>query len=274
MAPLNTPMGPADPAPASASPAPQSLLPPLMSVSLDAPLRWLGAGWADLAATRFVGVFYGGCFALMGWLIAAMYAGFWKFTMGLTASFFLLGPFVCCGLYWLSRQRERGETVSLRRSLTCWSRNPKSIGFFAAILTFVVVIWARVSVITFALFSTHDFPTLQGMLGQLFTFGNLEFIGVWFGVGFIFASVVFAISVVAVPMMLDRGTDTMIAIFTSFASLARNPLPLYLWAALIVALVGSSLVAGFWPLLLTAPWIGHATWHAYRELVGDAPAAG
>lgn len=269
---LNTPMDPPGKAPAPPIPAAQPLLPPLRTVSVGAPLRWLGAGWADLAATRFVGVFYGACFAAMGWMIAAMYAGFWKFTMGLTASFFLLGPFVCCGVYWLSRQRERGEKPSLGESLTCWSRNPKSIGFFAAILTFVVVIWARISVITFALFSTHDFPTVQGMLAQIFTFGNLEFIAVWFGVGFIFASLVFAVSVVAVPMMLDRGTDTMIAIFTSFASLARNPLPLYLWAALIVALIGSSLVAGFWPLLLTAPWIGHATWHAYRDLVGEAPA--
>jgi uncharacterized membrane protein len=89
----------------------------------------------------------------------------------------------------------------------------------------------------------------------------------WAGVGFIFASLVFAIGVVAAPMMLDRNTDTMMAIFSSVRSVHANPKALYLWAALVVAVIGVSLLAGFIPLLLTAPIIGHATWHAYRDLV-------
>ena len=178
-------------------------------------------------------------------------------------------------LYWLSRSRSLGQRASLRESLTCWSRNPKSIGFFAAMLTFLMVIWARVSVVLFALFSTAELPTLHHVLAQVFSMHNLEFVAVWGGAGFVFASIVFAISVVSVPLMLDRDTDTMMAVFASAKALWTNPVPMYLWAALIVLLIGASLVLWFGLLLVTAPLVGHATWHAYRDLVGDdAGAAG
>lgn len=243
-------------------------------IGVGAPLTWLARGWADLRGSAFAGTFYGAVFALMGLAITAIYEFRWQLTMGLIAGFFLVAPFVCCGIYWLSRQLGRGERASLVESLTCWRRNPSGVGFFAAILTFAMIVWARVSIVIFALFSTRDFPTLQGVLKQVFAFSNLPFVGVWFGVGFVFASLVFAISVVSVPMMLDRDSDTMMAVFTSVRALWTNPLPLYLWAALIVAIIGASLVSGMVGLVVTAPLIGHATWHAYRDLVGalEAPA--
>lgn len=244
-------------------------VPQARRVAFGAPFAWLARGWADMRATRFVGAFYGAMFALMGLAITTIYAAKWQLTMGLTAGFFLVGPFICCGIYWLSRQRARGEAVSLVQSLTCWRRNPGGVGFFAAIVTFAMIVWARVSVVIFALFSTRDFPTLQGVLKQIFAFTNLPFVGVWFGVGFVFASLVFAISVVSAPLMLDRNTDTMVSIFASVRALWMNPGPLYLWATLIVAIIGASLVFGMFALVLTAPLVGHATWHAYRDLIAD-----
>ena len=235
-------------------------------LSLEAPLRWLYMGAKDMVATRFRGVFYGLVFALMGQAIAAIYATHWQFTMGLTAGFFLLGPFVCAGMYELSRQHERGEPISLSASMTCWSRNPASIGFFAAMLTFLMIVWARVSIVIFALFSNTDFPTLQGILNQIFNVDNLDFLGVWLSVGFIFASLAFAISLIAVPAMLDKNADTLMAVFASVRALLTHTHVAYFWAFLIVGLIGGSLALGFYPLLITAPLVGHATWHAYCEL--------
>lgn len=246
-----------------------SVVPVVRAVGFDAPLRWLALGLDDLRATHWRGVFYGLVFAAMGLAIVYVYDTRWQLTMGLTAGFFLIAPFACCGLYALSRQRARAEPPSLRRSLTCWNANPASIGFFAAGLTFVMIVWARVSVVIFALFSTAPLPTLQGALLQIFSSTNLPFLLVWIAVGFVFASVVFAISVVSVPLMLDRNADTMMAVFSSVRALWRNPGPLYLWAGLIVLLIGTSLLLGFVPLLLTAPLVGHASWHAYRELVAE-----
>src|SRR5690606_2365891 len=148
-------------------------------------------------ATGFRGAFYGLVFALMGLAIFTIYETRWQLTMGLTAGFFLLGPFVCTGLYELSRQRERGEAPSLPASMTCWKRNLGAIGFFAAILTFLMIVWARVSVVLFALASTTEFPTMRSMLSQIVSPTNIAFLLLWAAVGFVFASLAFAVSVVS-----------------------------------------------------------------------------
>jgi uncharacterized membrane protein len=258
--------------PVTLDPSPSDAMPVyrIKTITLGAPLVWLKRGAEDFLVTRFRGALYGLVFACMGLTLVFVYETRWQLTMGLTAGFFLLGPFVCAGLYELSRQREHGHVANLFDSMVCWKRNIGSIAFFAVILTFCMIVWARVSVVIFALFSQTDFPTLQGMLKQIISFDNLEFLAVWMLAGFMFASLVFAISVVAVPLMLDRRADTMSAIFTSARALWANMLPLYLWAALIVVLIGFSLVLSYVGLILTAPVIGHATWHAYRDLVAQA----
>ena len=246
-------------------------LPTIRLLSKSAPVGWLRRGYSDLVATRFRGTFYGAVFTLMGYAIAWIYATKWQLTMGLVGGFFLMGPFLCTGIYDLSRQREQGARISLINSLTCWTRNPGSIAFFALVLTFIMIVWARVSLILFALVSTTSFPTLIGVLSTIFSVDNAKFLALWCGAGFIFASIVFATSVVSVPMMLDRKADTFSAIFSSVRSVQKNAGPLYVWALMVVVIIGLSLALGFLPLLLTAPLIGHATWHAYRDLVQQEP---
>lgn len=237
------------------------------NLPLFSALQWLSQGFADMRATRFIGAFYGFVFASIGYTIAFVYATFWKASMGLTAGFFLLGPIICTGIYELSRQLQKGESVNLLRSMKAWLRNWKSIGFFAAILTFLMIVWARVSVVLFALFADHDYPDMQSLMAQIVSMKNMEFIMVWMGVGAVFASLAFAVSVVSVPMLLDRSTDTMEAVFTSAQALWNNAGACLVWALCVVALVGVALIF-FKPLLiLTAPWIGHATWKAYLALV-------
>lgn len=236
-------------------------------IATQAPIDWLRLGWQDMVSTKFVAVFYGVVFTLMGFLITWLVATRWQLTMGLISGFFLMGPFVCTGIYFISQQYHQSGRVSLLQSLVCWKTNLGSIAFFAVILTFLMVVWARVSVIIFALSATHQFATLNGVLSALFSFNHPQFLLLWTFVGFLFASLVFAVGVVSVPLMLDKNADTLMAMFTSASALYLNPKPLYLWAVLIVVIIGASLLLAFWPLLLTAPLIGHATWHAYRDLV-------
>lgn len=251
----------------AAASSPRGRAPGVRTVPVGAAFGWLARGWDDFRATGLRGALYGLVFAAMGGLIALVYATKWQLTMGLTAGFFLIGPFVCTGIYELSRQRARGEPIDLGASLTCWRRNLGSIAFYAAIVTFAMIVWARVSVVLFALFSTTDFPEMKDVIRQIVTLQNVEFVLVWGGVGLVFATLVFAVSVVSVPLMLDRRTDTMMAIFSSVRALFANPAALLLWAAIIVLLIGLSLVFWFGLLIATAPLVGHATWHAYRDLI-------
>lgn len=243
---------------------------PAAPLPATAVFGFLREGLHDLHATRYSGVVYGLIFVLMGQSIFSLYANVWQMTMGLTAGFFLMGPFVCCGIYDLSRQHGLGQPVSVRASLTSWSRNWRSIAFFAAILTFLMIVWARVSVVLFALFATHDYVDVSGMLLKIASQSNLPFLMVWSGVGFVFASLVFAISVVSMPMMLDRGADTIEAIAASAIALWNNPLAMLTWAVMIALLIGASLVFFLPALAITAPLVGHTTWKVYQALVPPA----
>ena len=243
---------------------PSTPLPPAAIVGL------LMDGAREMRATRFAGLLYGLLFVLMGQAIFTLYANIWQMTMGLTAGFFLMGPFICCGIYDLSRQHALGGQLSIRQSLTSWSRNWKSVAFFAAILTFLMIVWARVSVVLFALFATHDYVDVSGMLMKIASVSNLPFLMVWSGVGFGFASLVFAISVVSMPMMLDRDADTIEAIAASAIALWHNPAAMLTWALLITLLIGASLVFFLPALAITAPLVGHTTWKVYQALVPPA----
>jgi uncharacterized membrane protein len=257
------------PATAAQPTQPPSPFPPVRQVGAGAPLRWVAAGWRDLRAAPVPSLFYGVAFALMGWLIYVVFRHAHEYTSALTAGFLLVGPFLCTGLYDISRRLAAGQTVRLAPTLTAWRANLGAFSMFALILTVVMLVWARASLVTFALFFSSGMPSLAGFLGRVASVEHLDFVLTYFAVGAVFATVVFALSVVSVPLMLARGTDTVVAAITSVRALAANPLPLALWAMLIVLLIGVGFATLFIGLLVTVPIVGHATWHAYRDLVGE-----
>lgn len=249
--------------------AASSPFPPVRRVSLAAPFGWLARGWQDLRAAPLASTFYGITFALMGWLIHLVFENMVELTSGLTAGFLLVGPFLATGLYDISRRREKGDAVLVPDTLTAWRSNVGAFSLFALGLTVIMMVWARASLVTFALFFSSGMPTLSNFFGQVISADHLDFLLTYFAVGGVFAAIVFAVSVVSVPMMLDRDTDAVVAALTSVRALFANPGPLLLWGALIVAIVGLGFATLFVGLIVAVPWIGHATWHAYRELVGD-----
>lgn len=257
----------ADSAGSGAAPV-RSPFPPVRTVTWRAPFAWLALGWRDLRAAPSASLFYGVAFALMGWLIHVAFRHMVELTSSLTAGFLLLGPFLATGLYEISRRRQRGEPVALRQTLAAWRSNLGAFSLFALGLTVIMLVWARASLVTFALFFSSGMPTLQNFFGQVISADHLDFLLTYFAVGALFATIAYAVSVVSVPMMLDRGTDTVVAALTSVRALVANPGPLLLWAALIVVIVGAGFATLFIGLVVAVPWIGHATWHAYQALVG------
>jgi uncharacterized membrane protein len=248
---------------------PPSPFVPIRAVPLSAPLSWLAQGWADLRRAPLASLFYGVVFALMGWLIHLVFQHMVEMVSALTAGFLLLGPFLATGLYDISRSLERGRAPRLAESLTAWRSNLGAFSLYALILTIITLVWARASLVTFALFFSTGMPTLQGFIGQIVSIEHLDFLLAYFAVGALFAAIVFAVSVVSVPMMLDRGTDTVVAALTSVRALFANFGPLTFWALLIVVIVGLGFATLFIGLVVAVPLIGHATWHAYRELVTE-----
>ena len=251
----------------SVSDNPASSFPVIRQITAGAIPRWLQAGWRDFRCGGKASLFYGVCFAAAGWLMQIVFAKAYALFAGLTTGFLLLGPLLAMGLYDLSRRIELGERPTLLPSLAAWRPNLSNVALFSALLVVVLLVWARASIVIFALFFDGGLPTFADVVLTVLTFEQPDFALAYFTVGGFFAIFVFAISVIAVPLMVDRKTDAVTAAISSVLACARNPGPMLLWALCIVLLVGIGFATFFLGLIVTMPVIGHATWHAYRDLV-------
>lgn len=243
-------------------------LPTVREVAPGAPWRWLQRGVADLKAAPGPSVFYGGVFAIMGALldnfiqVAAL-------ELALVTGFLLVAPFLAVGLYDISRAIERGRPVVFKYTLVAWQANAPALGFYALILALLLAVWIRVSVVVVALFFASELPSEGSVFAQLAsTPEGWVFMGAYAAAGVGFALLVFSTSVVSIPMLLDRyGMDTLSAMITSFNALRRNFWAMVQWGLLIVVLIGVGFFTWYLGLIITAPVVGMASWHAYREAV-------
>jgi uncharacterized membrane protein len=205
-------------------------------------------GYSDVHACRYRSVFYGVCFVLMGFGIDYAHAGNKALALGIAAGFLFAGPFLSTGLYELSRQRQAGESPELVLSLFAWCRNPGAIGRFAVFLSPIMLIWLWVSV-----------PLLD-TVADGFSVSAVFLFSLWLSL----ALLVFVASVISIPMMLDKRVSAKHAIKMSVKSCLSNWKTYGLWAMTIFFITGTSLALAYWPLIITAPVLGHASWHAYQ----------
>ena len=241
--------------------------PAVRRVRAGAVFGWIRSGWHDCRRGGTASLFYGACFAGAGWLMQVVFAQAYALFAGLTTGFLLLGPFLSFGLYDLSRQMGLGQPPRLAPTLAAWRPNLANVGLFAALLAIVLLVWARASIVVFALFFTGGLASFAEVVRAVLTFEQPDFALVYFAVGGAFATFVFAISAIGLPLMLDRRTDAITAALASLVACARNPGAMLLWAACIVVLVSIGFATLFFGLVVTAPMVGHASWHAYRDIV-------
>lgn len=253
-----------------ARPEPSALDLPLNTLAWGAPLVWLKAGWRDFTRAPVIGLFYGLCFVLMGWGLVATFQRAPEYTLALSAGFLLLGPFLCLGLYHASRELEAGRRPGLIASLSAWRVSSAQLAIFAAVLLVLEMLWGRAAMIVFAI-SFDGVPDFSGPLSSFMTEEFITFGVVYTVVGAIFAGLIFAISVISMPMILDRSVDAVSAGLLSMRLVATQPGVLWLWAAIIGVLTLVAMAPGFLGLLLVAPVLGHASWHAYRAALADEP---
>ncbi|NCT85202.1 MAG: DUF2189 domain-containing protein [Comamonadaceae bacterium] len=246
--------------------------PALQRLPWSAPLRWLKLGWADLRRAPGIGLFFGACFALMGLAVLAVFRHAPLYTLALCAGFLLLGPLLCLGLYQVSLRLERGEAPSIEDALGAWLANVRQIAIFGFVLLILEMLWGRAALVVFAV-SFDGMPDFAGSLRQLLNPDNLGFIAAYLAVGAVFAGLIFAISVIAMPLLLDRDTDAVTAGLASLKLCLTQPLVMLFWALLVTGLILLAMLPYFAGLIVVGPWLGHASWHAYRAALGP-PAPG
>jgi uncharacterized membrane protein len=245
-------------------------MPSIRKIEIDRPWSWLAAGWGDLRKAPSVGLGYGALLAALGLLLAALiyFTGLFHLILPLTAGFMLMGPILAVGLYETSRRLGTGEPAGMAQALTAWTRNFSQVAFLGFALMFFLLAWIRLATLIFALFygSTPINPD-NFIVEVFFSLDALPFLATGTIVGGVLAVIVFAISAISVPMLMDRDVSIVVAIVTSVAAVKENPAPMLLWAVLIALFTGAGLATGYLGLIVTLPLIGHATWHAYKDLV-------
>src|SRR5262245_25558366 len=257
----------ADPGPEDSAAAAAGF-PAVRAVDTGAPWRWLAAGWQDLRAAPGPSLFYGAGLAAMGFLLTHS-PGKGAVELAFLTGFLIVGPFLLMGLYDISRRARRGERVMLGPTLTAWKANAPAIGFYALILALLLAVWIRISIVVVALFFEGSAPSVEALAkSALDSPDTLAFVVAYAAAGAGFALLVFATSVVSLPLLLDRPrTDTVTAMITSFNAVRKSFQPMLLWAAIIVALTAAGFATLYLGLVIALPLVGHATWHAYRDVV-------
>jgi uncharacterized membrane protein len=240
----------------------------LKPLRLGDPPRWLLLGWRDFMRAPGIGLFYGACFMIMGWALLEVFEQAPAYTMALSAGFLLMGPFLCLGLYRVSQRLENGEKPDFGDSLLAWDTRTGQLAIFGFVLLVLEMLWGRATLVVFAV-SFDGMPDFRGSLLALVAPENLPFIAAWVAVGAVFASLIYAVSVVSIPMILHRQTDAVTAGLTSLRLVLTQTGVMVWWGLLIALLVGVALLPWFAGLLLAGPVIGHASWHAYRAAVAD-----
>jgi uncharacterized membrane protein len=245
-------------------------MPGLREITLDHPWRWIAAGWRDLWRAPLVSLSFGAGFVLatvvLIWL--SVYTGYFFYIPAFLAGFFLLSPVLAYGLYDVSRKLSRGEKPTLRSAVMAWRDNAFNVIALGVMLLMAFMIWMMVANMVFAIFYFGITPRLDNFIQVLFLSGESPaFVVAGMLSGGVIAFVVFCMSAISIPMLLDKKIDVFSAVVTSVRSVSLNPRPMLLWAFLIVMLVGLGLVTVLLGLVIIMPLVGHASWHAYQDLV-------
>lgn len=240
---------------------------PVRSVPLSRPFVWLLEGWDDLLHHRGASLAYGLLISALGALILA-YGRHPFFIAAVWAGFLLVGPLLTGGLCELSRCRDQGEVANFQSSLVALKRSRGGLLGVAETLALLAVVWFGLSGALYLGLVGSIAPSLESAMWGEFTeqISNSQMMA-YLAVGLILAAIVFALSVVTIPMIVDRHVDAGTAMRMSLRVTWRDFPAMMVWAGLIVGLVLLGFITGLVGMIVIFPLLGHATWRAYRELV-------
>lgn len=243
---------------------------PVREIDVERPWVWLQLGWRDFMAARSISLTFGIIISVASLILISL---LWQvdllaYALPLAAGFMFLAPAVGICFYDISRRLERGEPIHMETVALAWMPHVSQIAFMGLVMVLFQLAWIRLATLIFALFFSNQPGSWDAFITAIFfSTDGIPFLTVGTILGGGLAALSFAISVTAFPMLLDRDVGAAAAIATSVHATIKNWRVLIGWAALIVLFTAAGLLTACIGLAITMPLIGHASWHAYRDLV-------
>lgn len=232
----------------------------------------LAEGLRDFRRFPLFGLFFGGIYALGGLFIVVMLSLYHQpwMIIPIAIGFPLIGPFVAVGLYEISRRHERGEPISWRGVLAeVFRQRERQLSWMAFAVLFIFWIWIYQVRLLLALFLGFKIPASLAAFATVVTTTpeGMLFLLVGTVVGGVIATVLFSLTVISMPLLLDHDIDFVTAMLTSIRTVVENPVAMLTFGLIVAATAFIALLPLFAGLFVALPILGHATWHLYRRAI-------
>jgi len=229
--------------------------------------EWLNRGWDDVKKIGLPGLAHGLLIALLGAVLLMLGSSHFYFVAAAVTGYLLVGPVMSAGLCELARRRSAGESIGFDESLQGLARNRDGMLHFSFVLALIALLWFALSAVLLQSVLSTSAPSLAVVLwGGAMDMSPGQTLG-YVVCGGVLAAIVFAMSVVAVPLIIDRHASASDAIRISVRATLSNLPAMLVWAGLIVGLTAIGFATLLVGMVILAPLLGYATWHAYRDLI-------
>lgn len=245
------------------------VIPPVRQVTPQHVLRWVKLGWQDYRAAGWPSFLHGLIVFVSSVIILMITFLYWPILPGAVSGFVLVGPILATGLYALSKRLEQKKSVSVMDAVNAWRTGSKCLAVFGVLLILAGIAWVAATALLFTLFVEADIKEPEAFLRYVFVQNELHFL-LWAVLGGLGAALMFSLTVVSVPLLLDRDVDTRTALLTSIKAVGENPITMGWWAIIILVATGFSIITLMLGFIVTYPVMGHASWHVYRDLVDSS----
>lgn len=250
-----------------------SPIPEIHDIGLHDLAAVLRAGWADFWAAPLFGIFFSAVYVIGGWVMYLIYANIGEAWWGIpfVVGFPLIAPFAAVGLYEVSRQMEKGEKPRWGSVLgVVFAERNRQVPWVGALIMFWFMFWVFIAHAIFAIvMGLSAMENAPNLMDLFVTKQGLILLALEMGLGAFFAFVVYVVTTISLPLLLDREIDFVTAMIISVKVVIQSFGPMLLWAFIISTLLFWSMVLGFLGLLIVMPVLGHATWHLYRRALSD-----